>query len=118
MPEKIEIVQEEEIVAEPVKEEPAEETSGTYSADDVEAAQAYLAKLLADAEAEAAAEQEAEKTVEPVEETPVETESPKPATFSKSFDLDMLSALTKELEAKTNANGKMSDEEFLEKWKK
>ncbi len=118
VPEKIEIAQEEEIVAEPVKEEPTEEASGTYSADDVEAAQAYLAKLLADAEAEAIAEQEAENTVEPVEETPVVTEAPKPATFSKSFDLDMLSALTKELEAKDNAEKKMSDEEFLEKWKK
>ena len=117
-PEKIEKIQE-ETVPEPVKEEPAAEEKPAYTNSDVEAAQAYYAKLLAEAEAEAMAELNAKIAEDdvPAEETPVVSEQPKPATFSKSFDLDMLSALTKELESKGNSDNKLTDEEFLEKWK-
>lgn len=117
-PEKIEKIQE-ETVPEPVKEEPAAEEKSAYTNSDVEAAQAYYAKLLAEAEAEAMAELNAKIAEDdvPAEETPVVSEQPKPATFSKSFDLDMLSALTKELESKGKGDNKLTDEEFLEKWK-
>lgn len=111
----------EEAPAEP--ERKTEEKIG-YSDDDVAKAQEYLAKLLADAEAEAEAEladMEETEAKTPAEEAPLpskasETEK-KPATYSKSFDLDMLSALTKEIEANAGTDRKLSDEEFLAQWK-
>ena len=63
---------------------------------------------------------EEEKADEEVVEDNSEYESPKPSNFSKSFDLDMLSALTKEIESKENDEdiSKLSDDEILEKYSK
>ena len=63
-----------------------------------------------------AAEEEARK----VREKAAQNDSPKiRSSYSKSFDLDMLSALTKEIESRSeDENDALSDEDFLEKWEK
>ena len=59
---------------------------------------------------------------EPVEEVeePVEAEKQKPSNYSKSFDLDMLTALTKEIESKENKEPDplLSDDDILKKYSK
>lgn len=110
------VEQVEEVPEEVVQETEEEQEAHTYSSDDVDAAQEYLAKLLAEAEAAEAEEAAEQETVPSEEETA--PEPAKPHNFSKSFDLDMLSALTKEIESGTDDdNGNLSDEEFLKKWK-
>ena len=101
-----------------------EELNAVYTPEDIDAAQEYFAKLLAEAEAEAQAALGNVSQIQPEEETPAVEEAEKveepvkPATYSKSFDLDMLSALTKEIEAGKDNDRKLSDEEFLKQWKK
>ncbi len=103
-----------------------------YRNDDVEAMQAYFAKLQAEAEKAVAAEEEerqaqeeaerlaAEEEARKVREKAAQNDSPKiRSSYSKSFDLDMLSALTKEIESRSeDENDALSDEDFLEKWEK
>lgn len=109
-------------VPETVEEAPGEEQEvHAYSSADVDAAQEYLAKLLAEAESAEAEEAAEQETVPPPAEASAQEAKPepsKPHNFSKSFDLDMLSALTKEIESGADdGDSDLSDEEFLEKWK-